>query len=128
MKIPLLDVPELDLLPDRKARKVVEHRCMGRLLQAVLGIFLPPLALLACVLMFIVADPTPSFDASLFVVFGMAFVAVPFGFLAAVKYRKIVRAHIRDFDIPICVHCGYRALTMETEVCTECGKTVTLSR
>ncbi len=99
---------------------------MGRFVQALLGIFLPPLALLACFLLFIVGDPTPKLDISVFVVFGLAFLAVPFGLLAAVKYRKFARAHIREFDIPICVHCGYRALTMETEVCTECGKTVAL--
>ena len=128
MKIPLLDVPELDLLPDQKSRKVVERRCLGRLLQALLGIFLPPLALLACVLVFIVGDPKPKFDVSVFVVFGLAFLAVPFGLLAAVKYRRLSRAQIREFDIPICVHCGYRALTMETEICTECGKAVALSR
>ena len=128
MKIPLLYVPELDLLPDQKARKAIEHRCMGRLLQSLLGIFLAPLMLIVCVLLFIVSDPTPTFDTSVFVIFGLAFLAVPFGFLGAMKYRKFVRARIREFDIPICVHCGYQALTMETEICTECGKTVKLPR
>ena len=128
MKIPLLHVPELDLLPDQKARKAIEQRCIWRLLQALLQIFIAPLMLLVCVLLFIVSDPTPTFDTSIFVVFGLAFLAVPFGFLALLRYRKFIRARIREFDIPICVHCGYQALTMETEICTECGKTVKLPR
>ena len=45
------------------------------------------------------------------------------------RQRQVRRIQIRslmrkEHQIPICVRCGYRAASMHTETCSECGKPV----
>jgi predicted RNA-binding Zn-ribbon protein involved in translation (DUF1610 family) len=128
MKLNPFRVDELRLLPTRKMRQQVKRQNR----QIMVGFFVVASVLLVVIagVAFLLTSPVKSTYETIVdaIMIALLVCCLIWGAIyhGPYAYRRKVRADIRKLGIPICVRCGYRAASMHTETCSECGKAVEL--
>ena len=126
MKLNPFRVDELRLLPTRKMRQQVKRQNRKMMVGFVVASSL--LLVIIAGVAFVLTSPFNSTYLTIYLSIGLAFLVYSLIWKAiyhgSYAYRRKVRADIRKLGIPICVRCGYRAASMHTETCSECGKPV----
>ena len=124
MKLNLFRIPELRDLPDTVSRKEVVRSFNKKMWWRILldwswlALFLLPLPILLA----IYDGLTVSFWLWIAMAVILLLVKIPNDrYERRIKIRKILRT---EHQVPICLCCGYLGVSMETQICSECGKAV----
>ena len=122
MKLNPFSFPELRDLPETVSRQEVVRSVKRRVRWWVLKNCVSTLLLLAFPI-FMIGD---FFGVWSWIVIALFVLG---GFVAWWAARGITKVRLRqvlrnEHQIPICVNCGYVGVSMDTQICSECGKEV----
>ena len=126
MRLNPFRIPELRDLPDTVSRKEVVRSVKKRLVWQIRLEYLALLGMASYPIIFVIGGMIYGFgvwDGIVIALLGIfAFGMILFArYERRIKIRKILRT---EHEVPICLCCGYLGVSMDTQICSECGKPV----